>query len=108
MLTLVLPSATYLSYKAEELAAANPRWQIKGNTTCHRLGDSWLDVGKHCALLVTSATNSHTNDILLNPRYGDYAKVRAANDPLQTVSLEPKARVISLAKRFRAGAGSPS
>lgn len=102
MLTIAVPPVSYTHYTPEEISAYDPLWQKEGNLTCRRLGDSWLTKGRYCALIVPSAANPLTANILMNPLHPEFAEVIAANNTLDSVPLSLEERVVSLARSYRA------
>ncbi len=104
MLTIKVPRVSWTGLSAEELASRDPNWRLEGNTSCRRFGDNWLASVASCALAVPSAANPSDYNILFNPLHGDFVKIIAANEPLETAFVELDERVVSLAQARRTAA----
>lgn len=108
MLFLKMPAVSSVHYDAAELAAREPGWQLEGSPLCRNLGDTWLEDGQYCVLIVPSAANPLTFNLLINPRHPHARQIEQANDPLVKKSLDLDNRVVSLAKHIRPASGSAS
>ncbi len=99
MLTITMPRVSTTYYTADEISKADPHWKKEGNATCVGLGDRWLAAGDHCALIIPSAANPHSANILLNPAHTDFSEIIAANDPLVSAPVDLDDRVVMLVRK---------
>lgn len=104
MLTLAMPRVSTTYYTAAELGKVDAHWKSEGNSTCVRLGDAWLSARRHCALIIPSAANPHSANILLNPAHADFGQIIAANDPLISEQIDLDDRVVALVRRNKSTA----
>ncbi len=53
-----------------------PGWQGSGGEDgCRAIGDDWLEAGSHAILIVPSAIIAVENNVLLDPRHPDTARI---------------------------------